>query len=420
MNIEEYIHHFPKFSSKPSLESMQYLIKHLDYPCSNLKIIHIAGTNGKGSVAEMLSSILIHAGYKVGKFLSPHLIDFNERISVNNVPITDVELNKLILHLNPIVTAYNQNHTNKILAFDIITALALMHFENMHCDFAILEVGLGGLYDSTNVITPAISIITSIGYDHMGILGNTLEEIASQKAGIIKNNSHTIFFNQSKITKIIKDTCKAKNNQLHLIFKKDINNYSYTNTLQQFDYKNFSQISLNLKGKLQVYNAAICLECINLINQMNYDVPISAIRYGLKNIIHRGRFEILNASPLIIFDGAHNESAICNLNSTINRYYKHKKKVFIISILKSKDYKSIIRQLLNNNNCIFFFTDGVDNLTYVPKEELFAIANTFSNNSQIYMTSLADAINKAKLFYPNHIIFITGSFYTYKDCIQII
>lgn len=420
MNVEKYLSNYYKGTKNPSLEAMKYFMEEFNHPEKKLKFIHIAGTNGKGSTVEMLTNILIKAGYKVGKFISPHLIKYNERISIQNENISNENMEKLILKIKPKIEEYNNKNNAKITLFELITTMAILYFYENNCDIVVLETGLGGLYDCTNIVNPIVSIITSIGYDHMHILGNTLEEIAIQKAGIIKEKSSTIFVKNEddSVNKVIIDTCKNKNNKLHLINDADILNYSYNKNFQKFDYKNHKDILVNLKGIKQIYNAAICLECVDILNNKSYNIQENKLKEGLKTVIHRARFETISKKPLIIYDGAHNKPAIENLNNSIDMYYKDENKVFIISILNTKDYKSIINLITKNKNSIFIFTDGNDKNKYVSKEELLNLANKYINRKNLYAMNLIDAINVIKNKNNDKISFIVGSFYIYGDVIN--
>ena len=419
MNVEQYLSTFFKGTKDPTLNAMKYFMEEFDYPEKDLKFIHIAGTNGKGSVAEMMNNILIKCGYKVGKFISPHLSKYNERISINSKNITDEEIEKLILKIKPKIDKYEKENNHKVTFFELETTMAILYFYENKCDFVVLETGLGGMYDCTNVVNPLVSIITSVGYDHMQILGNTLEEIAEQKAGIIKENSETIYVeqNETKVNEIIKNTCEEKNNTLHLIKKEDISNYSYDNNFQKFDYKNYKDILINLKGEKQIYNASICLECIEMLKDKSYEIDEKSVREALKTVIHKGRFETINENPLIIYDGAHNKPAIENLVNTINMYYKKEKKVYIISILKRKDYKTMLKILLKDEDGIFIFTDGNDKEKYEEKEELLRIAKENTSNKNLFTMDLKDAINLATT-YKDSVTFIVGSFYIYGTVID--
>lgn len=420
MNIEEYLATFCNRTKNPSLKAMEYFMDEFDHPEKNLKIIHIAGTNGKGSCTEMITNILLHSGYKVGKFISPHLINYNERISINNKDIVNKEMEKLINELKPKVDKYNSLNDTKITLFELETTMAILYFYRNACDFVVLETGLGGLYDCTNIVNPIISIITSIGYDHISILGNTLLEIAEQKAGIIKKNSETIFVEQEEkeVNNKIKETCSNKNNILHLIKKEDITNYYYDKEFQRFDYKNYKDILISLKGKKQIYNASICIECAEILKNKQYNISEKEIREGLKATIHRGRFETISDNPLIIYDGAHNKPAIENFINSVEMYYKNQDKVYIISILKIKDYKTIIKELLKDEKSIFIFTDGNDKEQYVSKEKLYNEAKAYTNSNNLYTNELEEALTLVKKKYKNRVTFIVGSFYIYGTVIK--
>lgn len=420
MDVEQYLSNFFKGTKNPTLKAMQYFMEEFKHPEKDLKVIHIAGTNGKGSCTEMMTNILINAGYKVGKFISPHLVKYNERISIGNKNITNEEIEQLIEKIKPKIDKYNTLNNSKITLFELETTMAILYFYINKCDFVVLETGLGGLYDCTNIVNPMVSIITSVGYDHMHILGNTLLEIAEQKAGIIKENSETIFVEQDEkeVNNKIKETCIDKNNLLHLIQKESILNYSYNQDFQKFDYKNYKDILINLKGKKQIYNASLCIECTEILNCKSYPISENAFRKGLKTVIHKARFEIISNNPLMIYDGAHNKPAIKNFVDTVQMYYKNKDKVYIISILKTKDHQSILKELLKDEKSIFIFTDGNDKERYVSKEKLLEVAKKYTNNKKLYIQELEYVIDLVKEKYKNYVTFFVGSFYIYGTVIE--
>ena len=420
MDVEQYLSNFFKGTKNPSLKAMEYFMEKFGHPEKNLKIIHISGTNGKGSCTEMMTNILINAGYKVGKFISPHLIKYNERISINNKNITNEQMENLILKIKPQIDEYNNKNQNQITLFELETTMAILYFYENNCDFVVLETGLGGLYDCTNIVYPIVSIITSIGYDHMHILGNTLVEIAEQKAGIIKENSETVFAmsEDNDVNEKIKETCIKRNNKLYMVQKKDIKNYSYDQDFQKFDYKNHKNIVINLKGKKQLLNSSICIECTEILRRKSYNISDEALEVGLKTVIHRARFETINENPLMIFDGAHNKPAIENFIESVEMYYKNKNKVYVISILKTKDYKMILKQLLKDEKSVFILTDGNDKKRYVAKEELLETARKYTNNEKIYIQELEAAVDLVKEKYINDVIFFVGSFYIYGTVTQ--
>ena len=420
-NIEEYLNNFYKGTKNPSLDAMKYFMEEYNNFQENMKFIHIAGTNGKGSCTEMISNILVKQGYKVGKFMSPHLIEYNERISINGKFISNEEMSDLIEELEPKIKKYNDTRNVNITLFELETTMALLYFYRNNVDFVVLETGLGGLYDCTNIISkPLVSVITSIGYDHMHILGNTLPEIAYQKAGIIKENSNTVFFAQTQeVNDVFIESCEENNNELHLVNKNDIGNYNYDKEFQYFDYKDLKNIKVNLKGNKQIQNASICIECIKILNNIGYKVSEENIRKGLSTVIHKGRMEILNKEPLIIFDGAHNEPAIENLQNTVKMYYKNMKKVYIVSILKRKDYEKMLKLLLEDKNATFILTSGNDVERYASGEELYNVAMKYKCEGQsILVKSLQESIEFVMNTKEDVVNFVVGSFYVYGTVVS--
>ena len=422
MDIEKYLSNFFKGTKTPSLKAMKFLMDEFKHPEDKIKAIHIAGTNGKGSVTEMITNVLLNEGYTVGKFVSPHLIHYNERISVNNTNISNIEMEELIDKINPAIEKYNSTSDVPVTLFELETTIAFLYFKQKKCDIVVLETGLGGLYDCTNIINrPLVSIITSIGYDHMHILGNTLPEIAYQKAGIIKQNSHTVIFEeQPEIDNVFISECKRKNNILRIVKKVDIFNYSFDDNYQYFDYKNFKTITVNLKGKAQVKNACLCIETFNILNELGYHVDMMNIEKGLSTVIHKGRIEQINDNPIIIYDGAHNEPAIKNLQDMIKMYYKKMKRVYIISILKRKDYNKMLKLIAKDKEAIFILTSGNNLKTYASRDELFECMKQFTETDKIYKKSLNDAIKEAINSNIDTVNFVIGSFYTYGTVVDII
>lgn len=319
------------------------------------------------------------------------MIRYNERISINNKEITNEEISAILGKIAEKIQLYNQTHEAKVKEFDILTIIALIYFAQNNCDFVVLETGMGGIYDSTNIVNGMISIITDIGLDHMDILGKTVEEIAEKKAGIIKENQDTIMYSQEKVNKIIEETCKEKNNTLHLLEKENIKNYAITQGYSKFDYKNYKDIYVNLKGKCQIYNAMLAIESMEILKKNGFSITEEAIKIGLKTVIHKARFEEINSNPKVIFDGGHNENAIKNLKNTINEHYQKDKKTYIISILKTKDYRKAIELLTEDKEAKFIFTSGNDSVKYVAKEELYEEGAKYLDKN-IYKKELKEAI----------------------------
>lgn len=414
-DLEKYFNNFYKGTKNPSLKAMEYFMNKYNHFEKKMKFIHIAGTNGKGSCVEIISNILVYQGYKVGKFLSPHLIRYNERISINGVEISDEELINLIEELKPVINEYNAKEDINVTLFELETIMALLYFYRKKVDFVVLETGLGGLYDCTNIISnPLVSVITSIGYDHMNILGNTLQEIAKQKAGIIKKNSNTVIFGQTpEIDNIFIKECEVKNNNLHIIKNEDISNYWFDKDFQHFNYKDLKNLSINLKGKMQIKNASLCIEAMKILNSLGYKINSESIFKGLSTVIHKARMEKLNDNPLIIYDGAHNVPAIINLQEMINMYYKNNKRTYIISILKRKDYIKMLEMLAQDKDANFILTSGNDINKFVSSEELFNCIKKYNLKGQVIQKNIEDALIEIMNRKDNRVNFVIGSFYVY-------
>ena len=418
MDVEEYLSKFDKFTKDPTLEAMKCLMNKFGNPHEKLKCIHIAGTNGKGSVAEMTANCLIKAGYKVGKFVSPHLIKFNDGITINNREISDEEVKEILIPLSKEIEEYNKCHKIGVKWFEVITSLVFIYFKQQKCDFVVLETGLGGDVDCTNVANAIVSIITNIGLDHIDILGNTIQEITKHKAGIIKPNMDTVAIDQPYVIDIIREKCDEVKNNLHIVKTNEILDYSNKEGKEEFTYKNYYKISTNLKGKVQVYNASEVLECMDILKNKGYEIPEIAIKNGLNTVIHRARMEEISQEPLIIFDGGHNENAIKNLKQNIKEYYLNSKHVYIISILKTKDYKTIIKELAEDKDAIFFLTNGNNKKTYVAKKNLYEEAEKYISSNKLFMYDFKTAVDIAKKVYTDRTIFVVGSFYVYKSLIE--
>ena len=418
ITLDTYLDSFKQTTDFPSLDGTLYLLNSLDNPHKKLKFIHVAGTNGKGSIVEMLNNILINSNLKVGKFISPHLIRANESICINNTQIDNSSLPFYINKFTEVEKEFIKKYNRTFTRFEIITALAIDYFYKNNTDIVILEVGLGGLFDCTNVITPIVSVFGSISFDHTQILGNSLEEIAIQKGGIIKENSKSVIFNQ-EATKYIQKIADEKNNTLKVIYENEISNYSFDKDYQYFEYENI-KYKINLKGKKQIENATTVLNVIKILRENNFNITNDTILNSLSNIIHPGRFETISQSPLVIFDGAHNDNALSNFMEAVNSLYKDIDKTFIVSIIKTKDYQKMINTLFNNYpNSTFIFTSGNNEKKFFSKETLYTYANDVKNKLDLNVILKKDEIINIKNHISNNVNFIIGSFYVYNTVINL-
>ena len=347
MNYKEarvYLDEVSKYGSVLGLESMRELLRRLGDPQDELKFIHISGTNGKGSVLAYLSTILSGAGYRTGRYISPTLFSYRERIQVDGEYI---EKESLACHVTAIAAAAEDMQKAGLpspTVFEIETALAFLYFKEKRCDIVTLEVGCGGLLDATNVITTTLmEVIASISMDHTDLLGDTLAKIAAQKAGIIKPDTMVVSAQQkSEAAQVIEDTCKEQHCTLQMVDESKISNVHYGAEGQTFSYKTWENVAISLAGSYQIKNAALALEGVEALRKLGYALSDQQVREGLLHTAWRGRFTTLRRDPTVIIDGAHNPAAALELKESLERYFPGKTLYFVMGMFKDKDYAQVI------------------------------------------------------------------------------
>ncbi len=396
----EYIHSFLKFGSKPGMERIEALLDSLGNPQKNLRIVHVAGTNGKGSVSTMLSQIFVASGKKTGLFTSPFIVDFCERIQINNEMIPHEKLASLTEKIKPIVEKLNQEGIYPT-EFELITAMAFQHYFEENCDIVVLEVGLGGLLDSTNVIeNPLASVITSISFDHTDILGNTLAEITEQKCGIIKNNSVCVMYplQEREVAVLINKHATEKNNVFVVPDADGINIVQQSFEKTVFSYKGFS-FTLCLYGEHQLYNAITAIE-----TALNLNVDISSIIEGVKNTKLPARIEFLNDKLLL--DGGHNESGTKMFSKVLSLFENN---ITVVSMMADKDVENSIKNLATNAKVMI--ATKCSNPRAINAEELAVICKKFCK--EVYtVENPTEAIERAfDLKENDNLISVCGSLY---------
>jgi dihydrofolate synthase/folylpolyglutamate synthase len=333
----KYIHNVKWQGSKPGLGRTQRLLKSLGNPEKHLKFVHIAGTNGKGSTAACVASILRTAGYKTGLYTSPYILRFNERMQINGEHISDEELEQLTDEIRPFADAMTDDPPTE---FELITALGMQFFYKNRCDIVVLEVGMGGELDSTNVIdTPEVAIITAIGMDHVAELGPTIRDISRAKAGIIKEGGDVVVYggNPPEVDEVLEETCRAKNARL---FKADfsrISNTSFDLDASRFDFAPYGRVTLPLVGSYQPYNAAVAVTAVERLRDKGYKITDGDILEGLRRVSWPGRFEILMRGPVFILDGAHNKHGILATAESLKTVFPGRKFNFLIGVMRDKD-----------------------------------------------------------------------------------
>lgn len=346
----DYIHSLLAFGIKPGLSRIQALLRLLGDPQNDLRFVHVAGTNGKGSTSTMLSSVLIEAGYKTGLFTSPYVFSFCERIQINNQNIAEHALAEVV---EQVKAAIEQLHTQNIVPteFEAITAAALLYFRQQHCDIAVLEVGLGGRFDSTNIIPcPAVSVITSISLDHTQILGDTIEKIAAEKAGIIKENGITVTtsLQDPAALSVIQDTAKAMHNPLYIGDAGKVRLLSEQFGKTVFVYEN-EVYELPLTGRHQIENAVGVITAAKALE----GVTSEHIRNGIRKTVMRGRMELRAGQPNLLLDGGHNPECGTALSEVL-RQFAPDAVTAVIGMMRDKDTTRYLQAVLPHCRAVWF------------------------------------------------------------------
>lgn len=396
-----------KRSSTKTLEHMKKLCEVYGNPQEGLNYIHVAGTNGKGSVVSYLREILYNAKLNVGTFTSPYIECFNERITFNKKFIPD-EL--IIKYTNEIINKYDYLKENNIELpsfFALCTLICFMYFRDVKPDVVILEVGIGGLLDSTNVITPLISIISNVSYDHMSILGNTIEEIATNKLGIVKENVPLVTINNPLINNLIIETCEKNNSKLILVDQNDIKNINLKIGSSKFDYKKYKNINIKMSGLHQTENASLVIEAINLLKD-KFLLTDDNIYQGLFNTFWPGRLEVIRDNPYIILDGAHNIDGITRLHDFIKTIKKDFNEiVLVLAISSNKETQKMILEIEQDVEKIIFTS-----FSYKRSEDyniLFEYSNHYKKEK---CENIDELINRSKQNKDEKIAWIfSGSLY---------
>ncbi|MBE4908165.1 bifunctional folylpolyglutamate synthase/dihydrofolate synthase [Bacillus luteolus] len=410
-----WIHSRLRLGIKPGLKRMEWMMERLEHPHDKINAIHVAGTNGKGSTVCYLRNMLECAGYNVGTFTSPFFEVFNERISVNGHPIADEEIVRLANIIYPLAVELESTEWGSPTEFEIITAMAFYYFGNQEdVDIVVFETGLGGRLDSTNIINPLLTVITNIGYDHMNLLGETLPEIAFEKAGIIKEGVPLVSsVEQEEAIKVIMDRATSLQSQVYCL---DLD-YHITNKRpiaygEEFSIRTptntFQELIITMKGEHQIKNAALSLMAISVLQQQHdFIIKETHIREGLKRARWIGRFETLCDRPTIIIDGAHNPEGINSLVNTINTRYNDRKVHIIFCALKDKKLSDMIIPLETVAESLSFTSFDFPRVS--SAKELFDVS-TFEKKD--FDEDWKSCITrKMKSVTNDEILIVTGSLY---------
>ncbi len=420
-----YIYRLHKFSNyKPGLDRIRYILSRMGNPQKKYKIIHVGGTNGKGSTVAIISSILQSSGFKVGTFTSPHISSFTERIKINNINITERNLVKIFNRIKPIIDEMtNLDLQMRPTFFEITTAIALRYFAIKKVDFAVLEVGLGGRLDSTNIVNSLVSVITNIALEHTDVLGNTKEKIALEKAGIIKDGPVITAVEEDKIFKIFKQVCKIKKVGLCRVGKEVKFWNIRTNSRGQifnlkFGHKTFNNLYIPLFGEYQITNASTAIGAILLLKKYKININEKNIRKGLEMVKWPGRFEIIRRKPTIILDCAKDPLGMEKLKESIKKI-KHVKLILIISISQDKKITLMLPQIIPIADLVIITKHSVAGRAINPID----LQNKIKcyNKPILVKSKISDAIKTAlKKANTNDIICITGSVFVVGEARDIL
>lgn len=347
-NVEDaisYIEAHTWSKTKLGLDRTRELLEKLGNPQNDLKFIHVAGSNGKGSVCAMLSSVLMESGLKVGLYTSPYLSDFTEQLRVNGENILGEELFEIVEKVKPVAESMEEHPSR----FEILTAVGMLYFKKKNCDIVVLEVGLGGALDSTNVIpAPEVAVIMNIGLEHCEYLGNTIEEIAKNKAGIIKKGCDCVVYNGDKrAVDLFIDCCKNKNVPITVSDFNSISDAKITIDGIEFSKGEHKGVELPLIGSHQIYNASVAIDVISVLNKRGYNISKDDIYNGLSKVSWPARFEVLSREPLFILDGAHNPQCAQALSDTLGALFSNDKKfTLLMGVLADKDLDAILKSMM--------------------------------------------------------------------------
>lgn len=417
----DYLSSVGRFGSNYGLKRTYRLLEILGEPQKKLKLIHIAGTNGKGSTTAMITNMLMGLGYRVGMYTSPYLEEFEERIQINGINIKKNTLAELMSVVKKAVDQVIEEGFEHPTEFEILTSLMYLYYYEEKVDYAVIEVGLGGELDSTNVIIPIVSVITSISMDHMSILGNTLGEIAMQKAGIIKENIPVIVYPQNEeAMESIFNKAEKLNSKIYEVsedsgkFIKMISEEKVYQEIEVKGLKNTYKVKLPLIGEHQILNLSVALMTIEVLcEKENINLNKDLIEKSLENVVWKGRLEVLRINPLVVIDGAHNIDGIKMLRKNIEKYFKYNKIYLLLGILADKQVEDMIKEITPIAERVYALTPHSERAEL--SEELKKEIIKYNKNVialEDYEEAYKSALNEASY---DDLVLISGSLYMVGD-----
>ncbi|WP_293719674.1 folylpolyglutamate synthase/dihydrofolate synthase family protein [uncultured Phascolarctobacterium sp.] len=417
MNYQEslaYLDSLGKFGIRLGMERIEGLLRELGNPEQQIKTIHVTGTNGKGSVSSMITNILLAANLKTGKFTSPHLVKYNERITINGQDIDDDSFADLLTIVKTAAdSVVAKGVCEQPTQFEVLTAAAFLYFALENVDYAVIEVGMGGLWDSTNVITPIVSVITNVSLDHTDRCGKTVERIAMQKAGIIKENVPVVTAAEGDdALGPIKAVAMFKQAKLYIYGRAfwgtevESSMDGQTFTLHAGEYYS-SDYSIRLPGEHQIANTSVAIVAAKLVSKQDDRINELALHIGVANTVWPGRLERIAQAPDVILDGAHNPSGAEALRKALDKYYPEGKRIFVLGMMGDKDMTGVISRLIRPMD-IVYTVKADDGARAAAAEELAGLVGV----QALAMSSLADAYEAAvSRADSDSVVCICGSLY---------
>jgi dihydrofolate synthase/folylpolyglutamate synthase len=421
MGSLDYLLSFQRFGIKLGLDNITFLLEHLGNPHFLFPAIHITGTNGKGSVAAFFCSVLERMGFRVGRYISPHLVDFSERIVINGKPIPFSVVDELVEEIRPLAnTMHIEAGLGHPTFFEAVTALAFSHFAREKVDFAVVEVGMGGRYDSTNVVRPCLSVITNVHLEHREYLGDTIEQIATEKAGIIKSGVPVVSSVEREEAKRIIDQKAGEKNvpvfYLNRDFHYRIRNDVFPRQLLDFfgPWGEMRDVEINLAGGFQGMNAAATLMGIEVLKKNGaISDDEKAVRKGMAATRWPARLEKISEAPLILLDGAHNPSAMQALADSVRQLFPGRRIILIIGMLSDKDASQCLRILRTISDSIVVTQPAYERA--LPASKLLEHATPIFQNPWVE-PSLAGSLRKALgVSRPEDVILVCGSLFNVAE-----
>ena len=414
INAENYYHSLLTFGIMPGLDRIRLLLERLGNPQNSLRCIHVAGTNGKGTVCSFIASVLKTAGYKTGLYTSPYIVDFRERIRVDGEMISENELDEVTQTVKKEIEKLRREDVI-ITEFEAVTAAAFLHYKTSGCDFVVLETGLGGRFDATNVIErPLASVITSVSLDHVNILGNTLGEIAYEKCGIIKNDCPVVTNSaqDADVIRVIKEQSEVRNSALTVADVSAIRVLDETIKGSDIFYSGRS-VFVPFPGKHQTENCITALTVIDLLKEQGIAISENAIREGIAKTRNPARCEVVSEKPLVILDGCHNEDSARALCAVMEKNLKGKKISAVMGMMADKDIDKVLLLMLPYFDKVYTVTPS--NPRAIKADELASKINRFEHKAESF-DSIYDAYDYAlKNTDVNDVLIVCGSLYLCSD-----